>query len=237
MARRDLRPKLGKRRYVPNRIFLAYPWETYRPHYETACQSLHKKYPVYFYAVGREKGTPAIDMFQKIKEVIGTSSYAVFDASKGNANVSLEYGLAELTPQLELFLLIDEHTIPSRSTPGTAIIADLAGVRQNRWRIDDPDGLKSHLEAIAERHQYTKRFKQWTRRHKMRGGAIASFTRIIRKFDGREEILRRELVDELVSDSTRATEQEVDQRLKRLHDAGLITITRGREWASKVWIS
>ena len=237
MSKRDTRPKIGKRRYVPNRVFLAYPWETYRKYYEDVSRKLHQKYPVYFYAVGREKGIPATILFERIKSVVATSSCAVFDASKGNPNVSLEYGLAEVTPSLQLFLLIDEHTIPSRATPGTPIIADLAGFTQNRWRIDTPSRRKDQLEAIAKERPYTKRFNQWTRRHKMRGAAIASHLRIIRKFDQREEILRRELVDELLVESSARNEQSIDARLKQLHKGGLITISRGREWASKVWIS
>jgi hypothetical protein len=236
-GRRNARPTVAGRRYVPNRIFVAYPWETYRKYYEDVCASLHKKYPVHFYAVGRERGTPATALYEKIKDIVQTSSYAVFDASKGNPNVSLEYGLAEFTKKLEVFLLIDEHTIPGRRTPGTPIIADLAGVAQNRWRIDKIQSLRDQLQAIAERHPYTKRFKQWTARHKMRGGEIAAFRGIIRRLDGRGEILRRELVDELVAGSRTLREDRVNERLKRLHDAALVTITRGREWASKVWIS
>ena len=230
------RPRVGKRPYVPNRIFLAYPWEIYRQFYEEACEKLTRKYPVHFYALGRPKGIPAIDLFNRIKNVVETSSYAIFDASKGNANVSLEYGLAAFTEKLELFLLIDELAIPTKSTPGTPIIADLAGVQRNQWRMDKPKTLLDHLQAIADRHPYTKRFRQWTKRHKMRGGEIASYNKIIRKFDEREEILRREPVDELASDSARTTAL-IERRLKQMHDGGLITITPGREWASKVWIT
>ena len=235
-TRRD-RPTLKGRRVVPNRIFLAYPWERYRKHYEEVCNEMHRRFPVYFFALGRPRGTRAEDLYQRIKKVVSASTFALFDASKGNPNVSLEYGYADALDGLERFLLIDEYTIPSRSSAGTPIIADLAGLTQNRWQIDDLSTLRTHLEAIAERHPYTVRFRNFTRRHGYRGGSIRAFLKIIRKFDEREELLRRELLDELGTEPGAPGRAILEQRLRTLHESGLVTVTRGNLASSRVWIS
>jgi len=192
---------------------------------------------VHFYALGRPRGIRAEDLYQRIKRVISSSTHAVFDASKGNPNVSLEYGLADATPNLDLFLLIDEHTIPTRSSSGTPIIADLAGLTQNRWQIDDRETLSTHLVAIAKGHPYTIRFRNFSRRHGYRGGSIKAFLKIIRKFDEREELLRRELLDELSTEPGAPDRRTLEGRLRALHQAGLVTVTRGNLASSRVWVS
>ena len=117
---------MAKRQVVPNRLFLAYQWHIYRPVFEQVCADLHKTYPVYFYAVGRPAGQPAEALFDKIKTVLLSSTAAIFDASRGNANVSLEYGLAHFISDLQTYLVIDQHTMPNQVNVGTPIIADLA---------------------------------------------------------------------------------------------------------------
>lgn len=198
---------------------------------------MHKSFPIHFYALGRPAGTPAGDLYSKIKDAVSKSTQAVFDASRGNPNVSLEYGFADALRGIKLFLLIDEHTIPSRSGPGTPIIADLAGMSQNRWRINKPIILRKHLEAIARQHPYTLRFRGFAKRHSYRGGSIRAFLKILRKFDEHEELLRRELLDELSTEPGAPKRGVLESRLRLLHQSGLITITRGNLASSRVFIS
>jgi hypothetical protein len=228
--------KLGRRTIIPNRIFLAYQWHIYRPVFEKICASLHRVYPVYFYAVGRPEGQPAEALLEKIKLVILTSTAAIFDASRGNANVSLEYGLAHFVSGLQSYLLIDQHVLPNQINPGTPIISDLAGSTQNRWTMGNPETLRSHLKAIAENHPYTKRFKRYCRDRRLKAGQFRMPLKIIRLFDERESILRREVLDELEAE-WRKPQREIERRLTDLHRAGLITISPGREWASRVSIA
>ena len=107
----------------------------------------------------------------------------------------------------------------------------------NRWNIDRPVTLVKHLEAIARRHPYTMQFRGFTRRHNYRGGSIRGFLKILRKFDEREELLRRELLDELRTEPHAPRVHVLEERLRTLHRAGLITITRGNVASSRVWIS
>jgi hypothetical protein len=166
-----------------------------------------------------------------------SSSAAVFDASRGNANVSLEYGLAHFIEDLPSYLLIDQHTMPNQVNVGTPIISDLAGATQNRWNIRDSSTLKQHLRAVAENHPYTKRFKRYCRDRGLVKGQFRAPLKVIRLFDERDSILRREVIDELQSQWRNKKLRDIEYLLADLHKAGLITITRGREWASKVSIS
>jgi hypothetical protein len=228
---------LRKRKVVPNRIFLAYQWHTYRPLYERACQHIHKVYPVYFFAIGRPPGQPAMALMEKIESVLLSSSQAVFDASRGNANVSLEYGLAKFTPHLETFLLIDQTQMPTQVSAGTPIISDLAGATQNHWDITKPDTLRAQLRAIADKHPYNKRFRRYCRTRRLQRAQYRTPLKVIRLLDERESILRRELVDELAEAWPRKPEGQIEALLKDMHKAALLTITRGREWASRVSIA
>jgi hypothetical protein len=224
------------RKPVPNRIFLAYQWKDYRETYEEACASLHRQFPLYFYALGRPKGEPAQQLMEKIVTVMSRSTSAVFDASKGSPNVSLEYGMAT-TMGIKSFLLIDEHTLPGSVTPGTAIISDLAGSMENRWDVKDASTLKVHLSAIATDHEYTKRFRRYCRDRRLVAGQFRQPLKVIRLFDEREAILRREVLDELRGTWPGKKVSEIEKLIGDMHAAGLITITPGREWASKVFIA
>jgi hypothetical protein len=188
-------PAADRPRKIPNRIFLGYDWQFYRPKYESLVPKLHARYPVHFLAVGRHSGQPAEDLFGSIKRAIESSSAAVFDASRGNANVSLEYGYAEGLG-VRTYLMIDEVTLPARATQGTPIISDLAGARTNRY--DNDRQLEEHLGAIAKNHEYTRRFVRFCNRKGIRGQRRRPYLRIIHHLGeliDREEILRRELLN------------------------------------------
>jgi len=210
---------------------------SYRPIYEKVCDELHKSYPVYFYAIGRPQGQPADALFDKIKSVILSSTAAIFDASRGNANVSLEFGLAHFVPGLQQFLLIDQNAMPTHVNVGTPIVSDLAGATQNRWDLAKVDTLKQHLKAIAENHEYTKRFRKYCRSRKLVKGQFRTPLKVIRMFDERDSMLRRELVDQLQVAWPGKPEKKISELVRDLHDAGLITVTKGREWASRVTVA
>lgn len=83
------------REFIPNQVFVGIPWKNVRPRYEAIIAKIKNKYPLHFTIVGRDDGLDAQNLFEIIKERISSSSYAIFDATGGNANVSLEYGYAE----------------------------------------------------------------------------------------------------------------------------------------------
>jgi hypothetical protein len=224
-----------RRSIIANRVFVAYPWKTYRAVWENHIDEWHKRYPVHFMAIGREAGQPAAELLAKILDALDRSSCAFLDASGGNPNVSLEYGYSKsLMEENEIFLFWDENS-SSSSSPGAPIISDLAGTVANRFTLDDKR-LKESVEAIVDRHFYNRRFQQFCRQRKYRGGTRRFLIRLIRQLDGRDSILRREFLDNVIHESRR-TESYVDKHLKELHKGGLMTITRGNEYSSRITIA
>lgn len=218
-----------------NRIFVGYPWKTYRAHWEKTLQDIHKRSPLHFMAIGREPGQPAQQLVTHILQTIDRSSAAFFDASAGNPNVALEYGYARATlDDGVIYLFMDENATAS-SGPGSPIISDLAGAVANRYALNDTK-LKDIVVAIAKQHPYNKRFEKFCRQRKYKGGTRRFLVRLFRQLDGKDSILRRELIDNVVQESKK-TEKYVARYIRELHEAGLITITRGNKFSSRVTIS
>ena len=81
---------MNKTDVIPNRVFVGLPWKNVRPRYERAIDWLSIRSPLSFVIVGRGDNQDAQDLLEVIKSKLESSSYAVFDATAGNANVSLE---------------------------------------------------------------------------------------------------------------------------------------------------
>jgi hypothetical protein len=218
---------------VANQIFLGYPWDPYKTMWETLVQQLHKKYPVHFLAVGREAGQPATQLLVNIMSALDSSSTAVFDASTGNANVSLEYGYFRATRgETSAYLFIDEDAkLPAGKTP---IISDLAGAVANKYKPTD-NRLRDALHAMCDRHQYVRRFVKFCGQRKYNGGSRTFLIRMIRQLDGRGSMLRREFLDDLMHE-TKKSEAHINKYLKELHNAGLLTVSKGNTFSSRVAI-
>lgn len=220
---------------IANQIFVGYPWKTYRSHWESTLSKLHTWSPLHFVAIGRQTGQPAAQLLTKILDTIDRSSLAFFDASAGNPNVALEYGYARATlSESDIYLFRDENAV-AQSGPGSPIISDLAGAIATQYALND-SRLKEAIEAIAKDHPYRKRFDRFCRQRKYKGGPIRLLVRIIRQIDGKPSILRRELLDNLVHE-TKKPEGHIVKYLKELHAAGLITISKGNEYSSRIQVA
>lgn len=219
---------------VANRVFVGYPWNPYKQLWERLIADMHKRYPLHFLAIGREPAQPASQLLTKIFNALETSSAAVFDASTGNANVSLEYGYFRATRGEEgAYLFLDEDArIPAGNTP---IISDLAGTVANRYKPTD-DRMVKALDHICKNHPYYKRFEKFCRQRRYKGGQRKFVIRVFRLLDGHESLLRRELLDDLMH-QTGWEDHRIEVYIKALHEAGLITITRGNHNSSRVQIS
>lgn len=143
---------------IPNQVFLGVPWKTVRPKYDAIVERLRKKYPLSFVIVGRQDNQDAEDLLEVIKKRILTSSYAIFDATGGNANVSLEFGFADAN-DVPRALYLSTHKAAKRATKESPIIADLAGKKQNRYA--QAAALEKLLKQFSGGHAYTKRFEQF----------------------------------------------------------------------------
>jgi hypothetical protein len=113
-------------------VFVGLQWKNVRPRYEKCIDRLEKKYPLHFTIVGRKDAQDAEGLLGVITARLERSSYGIFDATSGNANVSLEYGYAEalVIPRV---IFLSTHKA-SRQTGSGTIISDLSGKRRVEYK-------------------------------------------------------------------------------------------------------
>ncbi|PJZ41692.1 hypothetical protein CH370_09635 [Leptospira kmetyi] len=220
---------MTKKDYVQNQVFIGCPWKTIKPKYERVVDDLAKKYPLSFVIIGREETQDAEDLFGIIKNKLLASSYAIFDATGGNANVSLEYGLAE-GADVPRILYISEHRASKKATKEHPIVSDLAGKKRNIYKTEA--SMKKLLEQFSKNHNYTKRFDSFLRAH-YKGNTIGKKKRkkalclkIIHSLDSIDKVRRNDLLSTL--QSSNYSEEEVNNAINSLHKAKLINSSVGR---------
>lgn len=217
-----------KREVIPNQVFIGLPWKTVRSKYEKIIHKLEQKYPVHLTIVGRNDGQSAENLLSIIKSRIQSSSYAIFDATGGNANVSLEYGYAEGLDVPRAIFLSDHKS--AQPTAGAPIISDLHGQRRVQYKTEKK--LKNELEKLCRDHPYTRRFeKAYARASKGRSkGAKRSLRalaiKLIRNLDGQATVRRSDLAQNLQAEGYH--QDEVEHLLKKFHSDRLINSSAGR---------
>jgi len=218
----------NKRDVIPNQVFVGLPWSL-RTKYDRIVTKLEKKYPIHFSIVGRNDSQDAEDLFEIIKQRIASSSYAIFDATGGNANVSLEFGYAEaLAVQRAVYLNVRKPR--KRQAPGAPIISDLGGKRRIQYKTDKV--LEVELQRQCKQHDYTVRFEKGiaaalkgkSKGAKKSGRALA--LKIARALDGKPKVRRADLTQHL--QALEYSENEVDFMLRKLHASGVVMTTKGR---------
>jgi hypothetical protein len=212
---------------VPNKVFVGLPWKTVKPKYERCVDKLKVSSPLYFHVVGRDDSQSAEDLLLRIKDALDSASYAVFDATGGNPNVSLEFGYAE-AKEVERALYLSDHKAATRSS-GSPIISDLAGKRQNRYKTEK--GLLILLRSLSAQHPYAKRYEQAMKRicRRKRGPQAKSLRalalRVIHYLDGAEFKRRKDLVEHMRGEGYR--EAEINSMISKLRKARLIDSKQG----------
>jgi hypothetical protein len=208
---------------VLNQIFVGLPWKNVRQKYDRIILKLEMKYPLHFTIVGRNDGQDAQSLFEIIKQRIATSSYAIFDATGGNANVSLEYGYAEgLGVPRSIFL--SAHKAAQRPSSLAPIISDLHGQRRVQYKTEKT--LSAELHKLCREHAYTKRFEKALTKalSDTNGGAKKSgrtlAIKIIRVLDGNAKVSKTDLIQKLNSQGYEVA--EVQSMLKKLKSAAVI---------------
>lgn len=215
---------------VPNQVFLGVPWKTVRPKYERIIEKLRKTFPISFVIVGRDQNQDAEDLFEVIKKHLLTSSYAIFDATGGNANVSLEFGFADAN-DIPRALYLSTHAASKRASKESPIIADLAGKKQNRYAQEA--ALEKLLRQFCKNHAYTKRFEQFLntssrRRSKGDKKRLRSLcVKIVHRLDGDGKARRADVVQDLQADQSQYTREEIDDMILRMHQNELIESIQG----------
>ncbi len=216
-------------RIIPNQVFVGLPWKNVRPKYDRIVRDLEKKYPLYFTIVGRDDGQDAKDLFDLIKRRIESSSYAIFDATGGNSNVSLEYGYAEGI-DVPRIIYLSARKSPNVASSSGPIISDLGGKLRVQYKTKH--ALSAALHRFCKSHKYTCRFekalftvlKGKSKGSKKSGRALA--LKIIHALDGGDRLRRSDLVQRLEDQGYKA--QQVEDLLKKLHTNGVITCSVGK---------
>ena len=145
-----------RRDIISNQVFIGIPWKNVKRKYESVADKLRNKYPIFFKIIGREEKQDATNLLDAIKTAIQASSYAVFDATDGNANVSLEFGFAEAVDiQKALYLSTHKHSQQKKDQP---IISDLAGKTRHHYATEK--SLAALLRNFCETHPYTRLFEK-----------------------------------------------------------------------------
>lgn len=227
---------MATREFVPNQVFVGLPWKSVRPRYDKAISKLYKSFPLFFTIVGRNDSQDAGDLFELIKNRIASSSYAVFDATGGNANVSLEYGYAEGI-DVPRAIYLSAHKAAQRAGANNPIISDLSGKRRVQYKTEK--SLLTELQRLCREHDYTKRFekalamatKGQASGTKKSSRALA--LKMVHALDGRTFMRRLELIQHI--EALGYKESVIDSLLKRLHAAGVLKCTVGK--SSQVYIA
>lgn len=216
---------------IANQIFLAIPWKGTRSKYEHIVDEFRKSSPLSFIIVGRSDSQDAEDLFEVIKERLNSSSYAIFDATGGNANVSLEYGYAEAY-DIPRVLYLSTHKRSKNTNTDSPIIADLAGKRRNQYKQEG--GLFDLVRQFSKKHPFTVRFERFlsdTGKRLSKGDKRRNRTlslKIIHAMDGAPELRRADVVQQLLADQSRYALDEIDSMISKLHAAKLIRVQPGR---------
>lgn len=214
---------------IPNRVFIGCPWKTIRPKYINLIEGLERTYPIHFVLIGRETDQRAEELLGLIKNSLFSSPTAIFDVTTGNANVSLEYGLADAWG-LEKILYLNVHKSNKKLSEDNPIIADLAG--QKRRQYKNEASLKKLLVEFSKQNNFTKRFeialKKVVRnvktRHTKKKYRNLSM-KIIRYFDDKEKARRTSLVDHLLAENYLL--REIEFVLGGLRTHGILSISTG----------
>lgn len=218
-----------KRKFIANQVFVGLPWKNVRPKYERIIPELEKKYPLHLTIVGRDDSQDAKTLFGVIKGRIASSSYALFDVTGGNANVSLEYGYAEGI-EIPHTIFLSAHRAAQKLSVGDPIISDLTGMRRVQYKTETQ--LGNELRKLCRDHDYTKRFekalskilKNKSKGSKKSGRALA--LKLVKTLGGKDKMRRAEMVQHLQAQDY--SENEIDDMLKGLHSSGVLKCAVGR---------
>ena len=217
------------RAFIANQVFVGLPWKNVRPKYDKIISKLEKKYPLHFTIVGRDDGQDAADLFEIIKQRIASSSYAVFDATGGYANVSLEYGYAEGIDVPRSIFLSAHKATQGHSSVGP-IISDLTGKRRVQYKTEKT--LSAELHKLCREHDYTKRFERaLTKAVKGQSKGVKKSCRalaikMVRALDGKPLLRRAEFIQHLQAQNY--DEDQIETFLKKLHTSGILKCTVGK---------
>lgn len=222
--------KKPTKKIIPNQVFIGCRWTPERVKYTKILEKLKVSSPISFIIIGQDRAEQeAVELLALIKEKLSTSSFAIFDATGGNANVSLEYGYAE-GGNIPCAIYLSEHENSKKKSNAGIIISDLAGKKRNVYK--NKTGLERLLRTFVENHSYSKEFnaclKKGLRNKKKKGEKKryrALCLKIVHFIDEKEEVRRSDLVQAVLEGYK---ESQINEMLSLLHKNNLIIVSTGR---------
>ncbi|HWC57882.1 MAG TPA: hypothetical protein VG621_02950 [Candidatus Paceibacterota bacterium] len=220
-----------RKQEISNRVFIGCPWKVIREKYVRVVTKLEHSFPIHFVLIGRESDQRAEELLTLIKTSLSSSTVAIFDATGGNANVSLEYGFADAS-NIDRIIYLNVHENNHKTDrKDTAIIADLAGQRRKQYKNEA--SLMKLLSEFSRSHTFTHRFeagfkkivKNIKSRHLKKKYRTLSI-KLFHLFDEKEIVRRGDLFEQLLSFDY--SDSEIEFMIKGLKKVRLINVTSGR---------
>ena len=164
-----------------------------------------------------------MELLELIRTKLSSSSAAIFDATGGNANVSLEFGFAE-GRSIPRHIYISKHGATRRSSKQSSIIADLQGKVRNIYKQESV--LARLLENFCRAHPYQIKFDKAMKKNLQRqsqGNKIKYrklAVKIIHRLDHTVSVRRSDVLQDMEADSYK--EDEINKVIKILHNERLV---------------
>lgn len=208
---------------VTNKIFIGCPSEGIKATYEKITEDLKTEFPLYFFLMDQPLHRVRSELYPQIKQNIENSSWAIFDATSNNANVSLEFGYADGAGiEQTLFYNDSEWTKKKSEKKGAvgSIMADLAGSTRNHYK--NSTVLKKKLIQFCNTHPFTERFTKAIneigrkKKKKLDGRNIRRFKglglKIIHFLSGKDIVRREALKSKMLAETYSLDEFETVMR-------------------------
>lgn len=214
----------------PQQVFVGCPFSrSIRKNYDRLKVELERECPVHIVLADTQAISSTDYLLEHITELISESSGCVFDATGGNANVSLEVGIAHTLPaEFILTMSTRKPRKPKRPAPASSarahevrpIISDLQG--RNRIEYKTYASLKDQLtKRFFPKIPFMQRWENFkTENSTLVKYAVKVFQEL--RQSGRT---RRPRVDALLNGSGLAPKVLLGALVK----ARLITVKRGRQ--------
>jgi hypothetical protein len=216
-----------KQDIIKNQIFLGIPWKNTKKKYENIRIELNKKFPLSFVIIGRDDNQDAEDLLDEIKSKLRLSDYAIFDATYGNPNVSLEFGYAEGVG-IKRKLYLCQHGRTHKEKKERPIISDLGGKKYSSYKTENK--LKALLISFSKTHEYSLKFERFIKKQRSKNKLrLRSLSlKIIHTFDEKESLRKIEISQKILDDQPGYyTDSEILDNITLLKNNGLLGCVGG----------
>lgn len=145
-------------------IFVAYPWNSVRPNraeYKRALRGIERGFQVRFEFA--EQSVTSGTILDKIRHLIGSTAFGIYDFTGWNPNVTLEYGMARGMDQ-KAFIIFNPEVTSAKEVPSDVrgwdrlqytnledLVHEVEGVVINQLGLMSPaDQFEEERQAVVQ---------------------------------------------------------------------------------------